>query len=92
MLLGNKTDLEAEVDPATAKGFAEAHDFQLDFQVSCKENVGIKEAFDRLAEELHSSQSSQRKKQVERPLDVISPEFPSELSDTEQRNNGSCRC
>ena len=92
MLLGNKTDLEAEVDPATAKGFAEAHDFQLDFQVSCKENMGIKEAFDRLAEALHSSQSSQRKNQVERPLDIISPELPTEFDDAERRNDGGCRC
>ena len=92
MLLGNKTDLEAEVDPTTAQGFAEAHDFQLNSQVSCKENMGIKEAFDRLAEELHSSQTSQGKGQVERPADIISPELP-EFDEVEGRNNGGgCKC
>ena len=92
MLLGNKTDLEAEVDPTTAQGFAEAHDFQLNFQVSCKENVRIKEAFDRLAEELHSSQRSKGKSQVERPMDVISPELPEKDELEHRRNDGGCRC
>ena len=92
MLLGNKTDLEAEVDPTTAQGFAEAHDFQLNFQVSCKENMGIKEAFDRLAEELHSIQTSQGRSQVERQSDVINPELP-EFDEVERRNDGGgCKC
>ena len=89
MLLGNKTDLEAEVDPTTAQGFAEAHEFQLNFQVSCKENSGIKEAFDNLAEKLHSFQTSPNRSQADRQLDIITPEL-SELS--ENRGSGGCKC
>ena len=88
MLLGNKTDLEAEVDPSTASGFAEAHEFQLNFQVSCKENAGIKEAFDRLAEALHSSQSVQGKRPDR--MDLIIPEEP-EL-DEDNPPQGGCKC
>ena len=92
MLLGNKTDLDAEVDPTTAQGFADAHEFPLYFQVSCKDNIGIKEAFDKLAEELHSSQRSQGKGQAERAADVINPELP-ECDELEGRNNGAgCKC
>ena len=89
MLLGNKTDLEAEVDPSTAQGFSEAHEFQLNFQVSCKENSGIKEAFDKLAEALHATQSTQGRRQDR--TDLIIPEEP-ELNDEENPRPGGCKC
>ena len=92
MLLGNKTDLEAEVDPTTALGFADAHEFQLNFQVSCKDNTGIKEAFDKLAEALHTTQSSSQAKMQERALDIISPE-QTEFNEDEHYGSGSgCKC
>ena len=90
MLLGNKTDLEPEVDPSTAQGFADAHEFELNFQVSCKENTGIKEAFDKLAEALHSSQSELGKKQDK--TDVIVAEDPELFDEDRPRENGGCKC
>ena len=89
MLLGNKTDLEPEVDPSTAQGFADAHEFELNFQVSCKENTGIKDAFDRLAEALHSNQTTQGKRQDR--TDVIHAE-DHDLLDDEHPQEGGCRC
>ena len=49
MLIGNKVDLEPEIDPTTAITFATAHEFELQFSVSCKTNSGIGEAFEQLA-------------------------------------------
>ena len=53
MLIGNKSDLEAGVDDTTIKQFAQLHEFELQYQVSCKKNSGITEAFDELAKTLH---------------------------------------
>ena len=53
MLIGNKVDLEPEIDPTTAKSFAIAHEFELQFEISCKTNFGIEEAFEQLARVLH---------------------------------------
>ena len=55
MLIGNKEDLEPEIDPTTAKSFATAHEFELQFLISCKTNSGIGEAFEQLARALHKS-------------------------------------
>ena len=89
MLIGNKTDLEPEVDPSTVQGFADAHEFELNFQVSCKDNVGIKDAFDRLAEELHKAQSNQGQRQDR--LDLINPQ-DSDLGDSDRQPSEGCRC
>ena len=53
MLIGNMEDLEPEIDPTTARSFAEAHEFELQFEISCKTNSGIEEAFEQLARVLH---------------------------------------
>lgn len=54
MLLGNKTDLEPlEIDEITSKSYASAHEFDLHYQISCKTNSGISEAFEQLAKSLH---------------------------------------
>ena len=53
MLIGNKVDLKREVDPANAIYFAAVHEFQLHFEISCKTNSCIEEAFERLARVLH---------------------------------------
>ena len=89
MLVGNKTDLEPEVDPSTVQGFAEAHEFGLNFQVSCKDNVGIKEAFDKLAEELHKAQTHQT-----RPADQINLINPDDddLGERDGQKSDGCRC
>lgn len=53
MLIGNKSDLDAEVDEFTADTFAKTHAFDLAYTMSCKTNKGVREAFDNLAKELH---------------------------------------
>ena len=53
MLIGNKSDLDPGVDDTTIKQFAQLHEFELQFQMSCKKNTGIVEAFDELARTLH---------------------------------------
>ena len=53
MLIGNKVDLEPEIDPTTVRSFATAHEFELQFKISCKTNFGIEEAFEQLARVLH---------------------------------------
>lgn len=54
MLVGNKIDIEPpEIDELTSKSFANAHDFELHYQISCKTNTGISEAFEKLAKALH---------------------------------------
>ena len=60
MLIGNKEDLEPEIDPTTAKSFATAHEFELQFLISCKTNSGIGEAFEQLARALHKSPPTTR--------------------------------
>ena len=53
MLIGNKSDLEAEVDDYTAEQFAKMHSFDRDAVISCKTGKGIHEAFEGLAKLLH---------------------------------------
>ena len=55
MFIGNKVDLEPETDPKTVSSFAEAHEIELQFEISCKTNSGIDEAFKQLARVLHNS-------------------------------------
>lgn len=53
MLVGNKNDMEHEVDQSTAQAFANLHGFDNIKFISCKTNEGIQEAFQQLANELH---------------------------------------
>ena len=53
MLLGNKKDLEPEVDEYTAEQFSKMHAFDKDSIVSCKTGHGVLEAFEGLAKLLH---------------------------------------
>ena len=55
MLVGNKLDLEAEIDFSTIESFAIVHKFELQFLISCKTDSGISEAFEQLARALHNS-------------------------------------
>ena len=55
MLIGNKEDLEPEIDPTTTGSFAKAHELDLKFTISCKTNSGIEEAFEQLARVLYQS-------------------------------------
>ena len=55
MLIGNKVDLESEIDETTAKSFASTYDFELQYLISCKTNQGIADAFEQLARVLHKS-------------------------------------
>lgn len=57
MLIGNKIDLETEIDETTAKSFAGTYDFELQHLISCKTNQGIADAFEQLARVLHKSPS-----------------------------------
>lgn len=57
MLIGNKSDLDAEVDFATAKSFANLYEFIGVHILSAKKNLGIQEAFQDLANKLHAPQT-----------------------------------
>jgi len=97
MLVGNKVDLEPEIDPTTAKSFASAHEFELQFLISCKTNSGIAEAFEQLARALHKSPppsgrgsgAAGDKKPTLGMDDVIGGE---ELGDRPQPQPSGCRC
>lgn len=63
MLLGNKTDVDPlEIDEMTSKSYASAHEFDLHYQISCKTNSGINEAFEQLAKTLHKPAIAGQKK------------------------------
>ena len=53
MLIGNKIDLDPEVDEFTAEQFSKMHAFDKDSMTSCKTGKGIQEAFEALARILH---------------------------------------
>lgn len=59
MLIGNKSDLDPEVDEYTAEQFSKMHAFDRDGVVSCKSGKGIHDAFEGLAKLLHE-QSKER--------------------------------
>ncbi len=93
MLIGNKIDVEPpEIDSTTAASFAQAHEFELSFTVSCKTNRGIADAFEALAKTLHSAPKgsddpSQRTKSVIYG-DELNPGNPTETVN----EGGGCRC
>ena len=64
MLLGNKIDLDPEVDEFAAKSFARTHEFELDNMTSCKTNEGVKAAFDALARALQQASKTTQADQV----------------------------
>ena len=76
MLLGNKIDLEPEVDEFAAKSFARTHAFEKDHMISCKTNEGIKEAFDALARELQQASRPTQTEQVVHVTDNLEPSVP----------------
>lgn len=93
MLLGNKTDLEPEIDPATSKSFASAHDFELQGLISCKDNSGINEAFEELAQALHSSQTSPQAGTTQVQANTVGHRELTENSPTENGGEkGGCTC
>ena len=53
ILIGNKIDLDPEVDEFTAEQFSKMHAFDKDSMTSCKTGKGIQEAFEALARILH---------------------------------------
>ena len=53
MLIGNKVDLEPEIDPKKVIFFAETLEIELQFEISCKTNFGIEKAFEQLSRVLH---------------------------------------
>jgi len=57
--VGNKKDLESEIDDTTVKEFAHNRGFDNIKFISCKTNEGIQEAFQQLANELHNPQQRQ---------------------------------
>ena len=59
MLVGNKSDLDNEIDQPTVQAFANLHGFDNVKFISCKTNDGIQEAFQQLAIELHNSKQVQ---------------------------------
>ena len=93
MLLGNKIDIEPpEIDQTTANSFAQAHEFELNFTVSCKTNKGIADAFEALAKTLHSAPqltdaAQQRTKSVIYGDEILE----GQEADTDN-NSGGCKC
>ena len=74
MLLGNKTDMEPlEIDEMTSKSYASAHEFDLHYQISCKTNSGIDEAFEQLAKLLHKSATLDKKRNVDSSVVAMLP-------------------
>ena len=87
MLIGNKVDLETEIDETTAKSFAGTYDFELQHLISCKTNLGIADAFEQLARVLHKSPG-----EVDRASRSQDPFAGGvDLADTSQQQQG-CRC
>ena len=87
MLIGNKTDIEPlEIDEMTSKSYASAHEFELHYQVSCKTNSGINEAFEQLAKSLHQSG-----KPAEQEVDTIGKKLMEDSLEV-QDNRGQCTC
>lgn len=60
MLIGNKNDLEGEVDEFTAQSFAKTHALELDAMISCKTGQGVNEAIERLARIIHEKNSGKQ--------------------------------
>ena len=60
MLIGNKTDVDGEVDEFTAKSFAKTHAFELDAMISCKTGAGVKDAIEKLAKMIHENNSDNK--------------------------------
>ncbi len=92
MLIGNKSDLEPEIDATTAKSFAAAQEFELEYQTSCKTNSGISTAFDHLAKQLHRSATGHQGT-VGGQGSTHPPELPSvDLETQPRKSNRGCRC
>ena len=86
MLIGNKTDLEAEVDEFTAQSFSKTHAFELDAVVSCKTGTGINEAFDRLAKLVHQSNTEREQ------ADNSTIRVGADTEEGQPRGGGGCVC
>lgn len=88
MLVGNKIDLEREIDETTALSFASAHKFELQFQTSCRTNAGIADAFAKLARALHKPESiltEPRRSQTQNTDDLVNVDGSSNVK-------SECRC
>lgn len=84
MLIGNKIDVEAEVDEFTAKNFSNTHAFDLDNMISCKTNAGVKDAFDALARKLLDSNRGRESLQPN--------QGQVQLNKPQPANDGGCNC
>ena len=90
MLLGNKTDIEPlEIDEMTSKSYASAHEFDLHYQISCKTNSGIGDAFEQLARSLHKPGSRTQASSSQTGIQKLG-DSKEELQDTS--NKGQCVC
>ena len=57
IMIGNKFDLEEDIDPKVAELFAAANGVKMHLKVSVKENQGLQEAFGAIAKHLHCGES-----------------------------------
>ena len=89
MLLGNKTDIEPlEIDEMTSKSYASAHEFDLHYQISCKTNSGINEAFEQLAKTLHKTGDKKKANTPEtNPLPILDS-----TEEHDRGRGGACSC
>lgn len=89
MLVGNKIDLEREIDETTSLSFANAHEFVLQFMTSCKTNEGIADAFDKLARALHKPDTILT--EPRRPQDQL-PQGTVDLEADQTDKKSNCLC
>ena len=84
--MGNKKDLESEIDETTAQSFSNAHEFTLQAQTSCKTNDGIADAFEKLARALHKPDSilADPRKPADQGITLTDP--------NDSSNTGGCTC
>ena len=91
MLLGNKIDIEPmEIDELTSKSFSKAHEFDLHFQISCKSNSGISDAFEQLAVALHKPRLSGTSSSQHRPS--TSAEGVVDITQENNQQESRCAC
>ena len=92
MLIGNKKDLDGEVDEFTAKSFAKTHAFELDAMVSCKTGEGVKDAIEELAKLVHMKNSDSMKASVSAQDGGTIRIDPNQPSSRTTEGGGGCAC
>lgn len=89
MLIGNKNDLEGEVDEFTAQSFAKTHAFELDAMISCKTGQGVNDAIEKLAKMIHDNNSG---KSNNNNQDIVRITEQQPSANGSGQGSGGCAC